>query len=139
EQWPENICLVIRNNAVEIRKSPRVLNDPGYALESHARINMSSRKRNKALTPIFASLSAGLHFSLFPRSIRFGIELDKHEVPDFNALGRALVHEPTPRITLWREIDVDFAARTTRPGVAHHPEIVLLATVDDVDFGIQAC
>ena len=33
---------------------------------------------------------------------------------------------------------MDLAARPARAGVAHHPEIVLLAAVDDVDFGVEA-
>ena len=33
---------------------------------------------------------------------------------------------------------MDFAARPARAGFAHHPEVVFLVAVDDVDFGIEA-
>src|SRR4026208_1820607 len=33
---------------------------------------------------------------------------------------------------------MDFGAGTARPGLAHHPEVVLLAAVNDVDFGIES-
>ena len=43
-----------------------------------------------------------------------------------------------PRVSpCGREIDVQFGAGTARAGVAHHPEIVLLVAVDDVDGGIE--
>ena len=38
------------------------------------------------------------------------------------------------RVAGGREVHVDFGARTARAGVAHHPEIVLLAADDDVDL-----
>ncbi len=36
------------------------------------------------------------------------------------------------------EVDVDLAARAARAGLAHHPEVVLLVAVDDVDGGVEA-
>jgi len=33
---------------------------------------------------------------------------------------------------------VDLGAGTARPGLAHHPEIVLLVAIDDVDVRVQA-
>ena len=41
------------------------------------------------------------------------------------------------RVAGRREIDVQFGARTARAGIAHHPEIVLLVAVDDVNRGIE--
>ena len=35
------------------------------------------------------------------------------------------------------QIDVDLRARAARAGVAHHPEIVLLVAVDDVDRRVE--
>ena len=37
-----------------------------------------------------------------------------------------------------REIDVEFRAGTARAGFAHHPEIIFLVAVDDVDGGIES-
>ena len=50
----------------------------------------------------------------------------------------AFVHERALRVAVRREIDVDFRARTARAGVAHHPEIILLVAVDDVNRGIES-
>ncbi len=52
--------------------------------------------------------------------------------------GVAFVHERAAGVAGGREVDVDFGARAARAGVAHHPEIVLLVAVDDVDGGIES-
>ena len=68
------------------------------------------------------------------RAVRVGIELDEDQVPDLDALRAALVHQRALGVAGWGQVDVDFRARTARAGVAHHPEIVFLVAVADVDF-----
>src|SRR5436305_1937747 len=70
-------------------------------------------------------------------AIGIGIELNEDQVPDFNAPRVAFVDEAPLGVALRGEVHVDFAARPTWPGVAHHPEIVLLLAGDDVDFRIE--
>ena len=41
-------------------------------------------------------------------------------------------------VAVGREVDVEFGARAARAGVAHHPEIVLLVAVDDVDLRVES-
>ena len=41
-------------------------------------------------------------------------------------------------VALGREVHVEFAARAAGAGVAHHPEVVFLVAVDDVDLRVEA-
>jgi len=58
----------------------------------------------------------------------------------FDAARAARVHQfPTFRFVVDRqEIEMDLGARAAGAGVAHHPEIILLVAVDDVDLRIEA-
>jgi hypothetical protein len=76
-------------------------------------------------------------------AVGVGVELDEDEVPDFDAAGVALVDEVAAGdlardvevARAGREVDVELGAGAARAGVAHHPEVVLLVAVDDVEAG----
>ena len=70
-----------------------------------------------------------------PSGIR--VELDENEIPNLDATRIAGVHERPARVARRREVDVQFGTRTARAGIAHHPEIVLLVAVDDVNRRIE--
>src|SRR5205085_12293118 len=117
---PEDVGFVIRDFRVdEILKTARALNDRRDALETHAGVNMPGRQRGEG-------------------AVRVRIELDEDEVPDLNVAGVALIDERTFRVALGREVHVDFAARTARAAVTHHPEVVLFAAANDVYLRIEA-
>ena len=65
------------------------------------------------------------------------IELDEDEVPDFDAASGSLVDESTFGVAERGEVDVEFGAWSAGTGVAHHPEVVFLVSVDDVDVGVE--
>src|SRR5207237_1046608 len=65
------------------------------------------------------------------------VELDEYEIPYLHYARVALVDELHARLVR-RQINVDFAARSARAGVAHLPEIVLLA--EGVNMGrVDVC
>ena len=116
----ENVGLVIGNFRVgEVGQVLRALNDAGDALKAHAGVHVPGGQRRE-------------------RAVRVRVELNENEIPDFDAARVALVHQIAFGVAFWREINVQFRARTARAGSAHHPEIVLLAAVDDVDFRVEA-
>ena len=51
--------------------------------------------------------------------------------------GSPLVHERAARVAVRRKIDMQFRARAARAGIAHHPEVVGFAAVDDVNRRIE--
>ena len=119
ENRTENVGLVIRDFGVgEILETFGALNDGGDALEAHAGVHVPGGQRRKG-------------------AVGIRIELDENEVPDFDATGIAFVHQAALGIASGREVDVQFGARAAGAGVAHHPEIVLLAAINDVDGGIE--
>ena len=79
-------------------------------------------------------------------AIGVGVVLNEDVVPDLDAAGVAAVDElGTGALAVFvevrsagREVDVDLGAGTAGAGVAHHPEVVLLVAVDDVNVGIEA-
>ena len=71
-------------------------------------------------------------------AVRVRVELDKDEVPDFDACRRAGIDERALALALRREVHVNLAARAARAGLAHHPEIVFPVAADDMDRGVQA-
>ena len=103
------------------------LNDGAHAFEAHAGIDVLCGQRREG-------------------AIGIGVVLDENVVPDFDASGVGSIDQAGAGSLViqagfawsWAQIDVDFGARTARPGIAHHPEIVFFVAVDDVDFGIQA-
>src|SRR5439155_7549994 len=71
------------------------------------------------------------------RGIRVRIELDENEIPNLDAARVLFVYECAARVTIGREIDMYFGARPAWAGVAHHPEIVDLAAVQNVNSRIK--
>ena len=94
------------------------MNDRGRALETHAGIDMTLRQRREF-------------------SVGVGVELDENQIPNLDAARIVFVHERTARVAIRCEIDVKFGTRTARACVAHHPEIVLLVSVNNVKRGIE--
>ena len=94
------------------------MNDRSHALEAHSGIDVTLRKRRKA-------------------AIGVCVELDEHKIPNFDAPRIFFVDERATGIAQRREIDVHLRARTARAGITHHPEIVFLVPIDDVNGGIE--
>ncbi len=70
-------------------------------------------------------------------SVRIGVELDEYQIPYLDALGAVLIDQRTSGVSLLGEVDVKLRTRTAGARVSHHPEIVLLVPVDDVNLRIQ--
>ena len=70
-------------------------------------------------------------------AIGVGVELNENQIPNLDAARIVLIHERTARVAIRRKIDVQFGTGTAWAGVAHHPEIILLVSVNDVDRGIE--
>jgi hypothetical protein len=120
ENRAEDVGLVVGNFGVgEVGEHLRALHDAGDALEAHAGVHVLGRERAES-------------------AIRVRVELDEDEVPNLDALGGAFVDERAPRVAGGREVHVEFGARAAGAGVAHHPEVVFLVAVDDVDGGVEA-
>ncbi len=66
------------------------------------------------------------------------IVLNKYKVPNLNTLSAVSINQLPFSISVGCKIDVQLAARTTRPCFAHHPEVVLFITVYDVHARIKA-
>ena len=66
------------------------------------------------------------------------VELDEDEVPDFDALGGALVDQEPAGVAGGREVNVQLGAWAAGAGLAHHPEVVLFVAIHDVDGGVEA-
>ena len=94
------------------------------ALESHA-------KALKAHTGV-----DNLCRESFERAVGFVVVLHEHEVPDFDNLRVACIHQLAAGLcstfSLVAEVDVNLRAGTARTCVAHFPEVVVAVTVDDM-------
>ena len=120
EDRTEDVGLVIRDAGVgEIAEVFCALDDRGDALEAHAGIDMARGERAE-------------------RAVGIRVELDEDEVPDFDAVGGAFVDERATGVAGGGQVDMEFGARAAGAGFAHHPEVVLLVAVDDVDGGIES-
>ena len=102
----------------EIGEVLRALDDGGDALEAHAGIDVRAGSGEK--------VPSGLALNWM--KTRFQISMQR---------GVAGVDQRAAGVAGGREIDVHLGARTARAGVAHHPEVVFLVAVDDVDGGIE--
>jgi len=71
------------------------------------------------------------------RAVGVGVELDENQIPNLNAARIVFVHERAARVAIGRKIDMQLGARPARAGVAHHPEIVFLVPVYDMDLWIK--
>ena len=60
-------------------------------------------------------------------------------MPDLDALGGSLIDESPARVTLQRKVNVYFRAGTAWPRIPHHPKVVLLVAIDDVDLRVESC
>src|SRR5438270_3176817 len=116
ENRSKNIGLIVRDRPRKIGEILRALDDRGHALEAHSGIDVTLRQWRKSAVGVC-------------------VELDENQVPNFDAARIFLVHECAARITEGREIDVQLRARPTRTGITHHPEIVRLASINDVNGG----
>ena len=94
------------------------MNDRSHALETHAGIDVPLRQGRK-------------------RSVRVGVELNENQIPDLDAARIARVDKRSAGVAVWRQIDMQLRARTARTGIAHHPEIVCLVSVNDVNLWIK--
>ena len=124
----ENVGVVVADLRVfEVGEVLRALDDGADTLEAHAGIDVLGWEGNEG-------------------AIGVGVVLDEDVVPDLDAAGVAAVDElGSGALAVFvevrgtgREVDVDLGARAAGAGVAHHPEVVLLVAVDDVDVGIEA-
>src|SRR6266446_3939207 len=118
KQRPKDVGFVIGNDTAEIGEIASALNEAREPLEAHAGIDMFGGQRRE-------------------RAVGGGIELDEDQVPNFDTALVALVHESAVRVSFGRKVHMDFAARSARAGLAHHPEVVFLVAIDDVDFWIE--
>ena len=116
EDWREGVGFVVGDSSREILQAVRALDHRADSIETHARIHVLGRQRREC-------------------AIGIRIELDKHEVPDLDAQRRARVDEFRAAVARGRKIDMDFATRAARAGVAHHPEIVFAVTGKNVVVG----
>src|SRR5262245_53818908 len=73
------------------------------------------------------------------RAVRVRVELDEHMIPDLDAARRARIHQPATGsfVVARQQVEVDFRTRPARTRITHHPEIVLLVAVHDVDRGVE--
>ncbi len=63
--------------------------------------------------------------------------MDEDQIPNLDATRIAGVNERSARIARRGEIDVQFGTRTARAGIAHHPEVVRLVPVHDMNRRIE--
>jgi hypothetical protein len=121
EERGEDVGGVVRRVVGEILEAAGRRVNPGDALEAHAGVDVPGGERGE-------------------RAVGVGVELDEDVVPDLDAARVAGVDEGAAGgFVVGREqIEMDFGARAAGAGVAHHPEIILLVAVDDVDGGIEA-
>src|SRR5262249_8920495 len=106
ENRAENVGLVIRRRSRKLGEIFCTLDNCYRALEAHSSIDVARRQWD-----IFSL--AGVTAPGY----RLRIELDEHEIPNFNAARVVLVHERTTRVAVWRQIDVHFRARPAWTGV----------------------
>ncbi len=108
EDRREDVGVVVRRLALQDRRD---------ALEAHPGIDVARRKRDE-------------------RAVGLRVVLHEHVVPDLHHPRIVLVDERGAigrrALVVGAEVDVDLGARAARAGVAHHPEVVLRRSVEDV-------
>ena len=124
----EDVGVVVADlRGFEVGEVLRALDDAGEALEAHAGIDMLRGQRGEG-------------------AVGVGVVLDEDVVPDLDAAGVAAIDELCAfALAVFAqldgaggEVDVNLRAGAAGAGVGHHPEVVLLVAVDDVDIGIEA-
>ena len=116
----EDVGVVVRRLRGEVGEALARGVDAGDALEAHAGVHVLGGERRES-------------------AVGVGVELDEDVVPDLDAAGAAGVDERAAGglVIGGQEVEMDLGARTAGTGVAHHPEIVLLVAVDDVDLRVE--
>src|SRR5581483_6168097 len=110
----KHVCVVIRNSFGEISKVACALNDGGDTFETHPGVNVTLRQRRE-------------------RSVGVRVELDEHEIPNLDATRIILVYQSAACVAGWSEIDMHLRAWPTRARVSHHPKIIGLAAIKNVN------
>ena len=70
-------------------------------------------------------------------SVGVGVELDENQIPNLDATRVVFVHEGAARVAVRSKIDMQFRTRSARTGIAHHPEIIFLVSIYDVNRRIE--
>ena len=97
---------MIGRNRVGVVGGLDALHDHGHALQAHAGIDGRARQRLHCPT----------------------VELHEHIVPDLDIVGVVAVHAGGAHLAqVVAQIHRDLRARAARAGIAHHPEVILLA------------
>ena len=71
-------------------------------------------------------------------SVFVSVELNEDQIPDLDTAGIIGVDETTLGVAVRREIDVKFGTGTAGTRLAHHPEVVLFVSVNNLDLRIEA-
>src|SRR4029450_4306723 len=118
EDWTKNVCFVVRNRARKIGEIFCALNNRGHPLEAHSGIDMTLRERRE-------------------RAVWIRVELDENKIPNFDAAGISFIYQRAARVAVWGKIDVNLRAGPARTGIAHHPKIIGLAAIKNVNLRIK--
>ncbi len=120
EERGEDVGVVVGGLGGEILEALRRGVDAGDAFEAHAGVHVLGGERREG-------------------AVGIRVELNEDVVPDLDAARAGAVHQLAAFgfVIAFEQVEVDFRARAAGAGVAHHPEIVLLVAVDDVDGGIE--
>ena len=121
EERREDVGFVVGRLGREIGKTLRRGVDAGDAFEAHAGVDVFGGERGE-------------------RAVSVGVELDEDVIPDLDAAraGGVDALAAFDLVVGGQQVEMNLGARAAGTGVAHHPEIVLLVAVDDVDGGIEA-
>src|SRR5271165_707085 len=114
----EHPASVVRNWPSKISKTVCALDNAGNTFKSQPGVHVPSRQRRKA-------------------AVRIRVQLDEHEVPDFDAQCASLVHKVPLGIPFWSQVGVNLGTGTARTGVAHHPKIIFPVPKNDMDLRIE--
>ena len=113
QQRREQVGVVVRGLLLDDRDDP---------LQAHARVDGRRGQRGQ-------------------RAVRAAVELHEHVVPDFDVAFAAAVDAPArrlPAVDVVSAVIVDLGAPAAGPGVAHRPEVVFEAQLDDAPGGDEA-
>ena len=113
------VGVVIGNRLTKIGKAAGCLHDCRDALEPHPGIDMLGCERRECAVDV-------------------RVVLNENEVPDFDTLSAVGVDQPPFRVACLGEVHVQFAAGAAWAGVAHHPEIVLFISVNNVHVRVES-
>ena len=115
----KDVCGVIGRLFGKVLESVRALIDRDRTFKAHARIHM-------------------LGWEIAERAISLGVVLNKNEVPNLNAKVGIHVDKLAICIAVWRQVNMQFRAWTTRASFAHHPEVIFDVTVNNLSLRIEA-